>query len=73
MKNFFSFTLKSLFVLKILKFLSWCYGHIAKQLEWTDQFIFQMTYFLAWDKISSNTHVACCSISQEVKTIKQTI
>ena len=32
MKNAFYFTSKALFILKILKFLSWCFGHVAKQL-----------------------------------------
>ena len=29
----FYFTSKALFVLKILKFLSWLFGHVAKQLD----------------------------------------
>ena len=33
MKNAFSFTSKCLFVLKIFKFLSWFFGHTAKQLD----------------------------------------
>ena len=33
MKNAFYFTLKALFVLKIFKFLSWLFGHVAKQLD----------------------------------------
>ena len=37
MKNvfffFFFFTSKTLFVLKIFKFLSWVFGHIAKRIE----------------------------------------
>ena len=32
MKNAFYFTSKALFVLKIFKFLSWLFGHIAKRL-----------------------------------------
>ena len=30
---FFFFTSKTLFVLKIFKFLSWVFGHIAKRIE----------------------------------------
>ena len=33
MKNAFYFTLKALFVLKIVKFLSWLFGHVDKQLD----------------------------------------
>ena len=33
MKNAFYFTSKALFVLKIFKFLSWLFGHVAKQLD----------------------------------------
>ena len=40
MKNAFYFTLKTLFVLKIFKFLSWLFGHVEKtgRLERQDQF-----------------------------------
>ena len=31
MKNAFYFTSKAFFVLKIFKFLSWLFGHVAKQ------------------------------------------
>ena len=30
MKNVFCFTMKALFVLKILKFLRWLFGHVEK-------------------------------------------
>ena len=33
MKNAFYFTSKALFVLKIFKFLSWFFGHVAKRLD----------------------------------------
>ena len=33
MKNAFYFTSKALFVLKILKFFSWLFGHVAKRLD----------------------------------------
>ena len=32
-KNAFYFTSKALFVLKIFKFLSWLFGHVAKRLD----------------------------------------
>ena len=34
MKNVLCFTLKSLFLLKIFKFLFWLFGHVEKQLGW---------------------------------------
>ena len=34
MKNVFYFMLKALFILKILKFLSWLFGHFGK---WFDE------------------------------------
>ena len=33
MKNPFYFSSKALFVLKVFKFLSWIFGHVAKQLD----------------------------------------
>ena len=33
MKNAFYFTLIALFVLKILKFLSWLFGHVEKTVQ----------------------------------------
>ena len=36
-KNAFYFTSKALFVLKIFKFLSWLFGHVAKRLDKKDQ------------------------------------
>ena len=33
MKNAFYFTLKALFVLKIIKFLSWIFAHVGKGLD----------------------------------------
>ena len=37
MKNAFYFTSKALFVLKIFKFLSWFFGHVAKRLDKKDK------------------------------------
>ena len=33
MKNAFYFTSKAFFVFKIFKFLSWLFGHLAKQID----------------------------------------
>ena len=36
-KNAFYFTTKALFVLKIFKFLSWLFSHVAKRLDKKDK------------------------------------
>ena len=36
MKNSFCFTSKTLFILKVLKFLFWLFGHAAKGFGWKD-------------------------------------
>ena len=36
-KNAFYFTSKALFVLKILKFLSWLFDHVAKRIDLKDK------------------------------------
>ena len=41
MKNVFYFTSKALFVLKIIKFLSWLFGHVAKRLDKKDKVNFK--------------------------------
>ena len=42
MKNAFYFTSKALFVLKIFKFLSWLFGHVAKELDKKDKVNFKV-------------------------------
>ena len=44
MKNAFYFTSKALFVLKIFKFLSWYFGHVAKRLDKKDKVNFKFYY-----------------------------
>ena len=41
MKNAFYFTSKALFVLKIFKFSSWPFGHVAKRLDKKDKVNFK--------------------------------
>ena len=41
-KNAFYITLKALFVLKVLKFLSWLFGHVGKRLEYSQTFFFKI-------------------------------
>ena len=58
MKNAFYFTLKALFVLKIFKFLSWLFGHVAKRLDQKDQIDFKFDDVTAWLTNNGNTHIS---------------
>ena len=58
MKNAFYFTSKALFVLKIFKFLSWLFGHVAKGLDKKDTIIFKFYDVTAWLANNRNTHIA---------------
>ena len=48
MKTAFYFNSKALFVLKIFKFLSWLFGHIAKRLDKEDIVKFKFNDATAW-------------------------
>ena len=48
MKNDFYFMLKSLFVLKIVKFLSWLFGQLTKRLDKKDMIEFRFNDVTAW-------------------------
>ena len=54
------FHLKSflLFVLKIFKFLSWLFGHVAKRLDQKDQIDFKFDDVTAWLTNNGNTHIS---------------
>ena len=58
MKNAFYFTSKSLFVLKIFKFLSWLFGHVAKRLDEKNKVNFKFSGVTAWLTINFETHIA---------------
>ena len=58
MKNAFYFTSKALFVLKIFKFLSWLFGHVAKRLDEKDKVNFKFYDVRAWLTNNCNTHIA---------------
>ena len=58
MKNVFYFTSKALFVLKIFKFLSWPFGHVAKRLDKKDKVNFKFYDITAWLTNNCNTHIA---------------
>ena len=58
MKNTFYVTLKALFVLLIFKFLSWLFGHVAKQLDKKDRLISHFYDVTAWLTNNYNTNIA---------------
>ena len=57
MKNTFHFTLKAPFVLKIFKFLSCVFGHVAKLLDKKDKIDFRFYDFTAWLINDYNTYI----------------
>ena len=57
MKNAFYFTLKALILLKMLKFLSWIFGHVGKLLDKKDQVIFKIYGVTTWLTNNCNTHI----------------
>ena len=56
-KNAFYFTLKSLFVLKIFKFLFRLFGHAAKRLDEKDKVYFKFYDVKAWLRNNRYTHI----------------
>ena len=58
MKNAFYFTSKALFLLKIFKFLSWLFGHVAKRLDKKDKVNFKFYGVTAWLTNDCKTHIA---------------
>ena len=58
MKNSFCFTLKALFVLKIFKYVSCLFGHLAKRLNKKDKVSFKFCGVTAWLTNNCNTHIA---------------
>ena len=57
MKNAFNFTSKALFVLKIFKFLSCLFDHVAKRLDKKDKANFRFYDATAWLANNCNTHI----------------
>ena len=57
MKNTFHFTLKAPFVLKIFKFLSCVFGHVAKLLDKKDKIDFRFYDVTAWLINDYNTYI----------------
>ena len=48
MENVFYFTSKSLFILKIFKFLSWLFAYVAKRIDQKDKVNFKFHDITAW-------------------------
>ena len=48
MKNTFSFTWKSFFVLNVFKFLSWLFGHVEERLHYKDKINFKLYNVTTW-------------------------
>ena len=58
MKSAFYFTSKAFFVLKIFKFLSWRFGHVAKRLDKKDKVNFKFYNATAWLTNNRNKDIA---------------
>ena len=58
MKNAFYFTSNALFNVKIFKFLSWLFGHVAKRLDKKDEINFKFYDVAAWLTNNCNTRIA---------------
>ena len=58
MKNAFCFTSKTLFALKVFKFLSWRFVHVSKRLDYKDKVNFKFYDVTAGLTNSCNTHIA---------------
>ena len=57
-KNAFYFTSKALFVLKIFKFLSCFFGHVAKRVDKKDYGNFKFDDVTTWLTNDCNTYIA---------------
>ena len=57
MKNYFYFTLKAFFILKIFRILSWIFGYIEKRLEWKDKVSFKIYGVTTWLTNTCNAHI----------------
>ena len=58
LKNAFYFTSIALFILKIFKFLSWLFKHVAKRLDKKDTANFKFYDVAAWLRNNRNAHIA---------------
>ena len=69
-KNAFYFTLKTLFVQKIFKFLSWCFDHAQRQLDYKHQVNLTIYYIATWETNNYNTHIPNNPRSKGNQTMK---
>ena len=58
MKNAFYFTIKALFILKLLKFLSSLFGKVEKRLDLKEKISFKIYDVTAWETNNLNTHTS---------------
>ena len=58
MKNAFYFISKALFRPKVVKFLFWLFGHVAKLLDKEDKINFSFYDVTAWLANNCNSHIA---------------
>ena len=68
------FTLKSLFVLKIFKFLSWLFDQVEKRLDWKDEVNFKIYNVTTWKQaISIHTLINVSSKGNQAMKFGQVI
>ena len=67
MKNAVYCTSKAVLVLKIFKFLSRLFGHVAKRLDRKDRVNFNFFDARAWLTNNCNAHIAWVSVSQLIE------
>ena len=66
---FFHFPLKTLFVLKMFRFLSWHFGHVKKRLDYKYQVNFKI-YLWGHNLVNKQLQYTYGPISQEVMSIR---
>ena len=57
MKAFY-FSLKSVFVLKIFKFMSWLFGCVEKRFDWENKGNFNIFEIRTWETNNCNARIA---------------
>ena len=57
LKNVFYFTLKTLLVLEIFRFLSWIFGYVEKWFDYKDKVNFKIYDVTTWLANNFNTHI----------------
>ena len=70
MKNAFYSSSKAYFIFKILKFFSWLFGHVGKQLDQKDKVNFKFYDVTTWLTNNCNPHIGNILRSKGNQTIK---